>query len=210
MHPPYLFQAPQLTGEVNRASEAFGAGVWLWMHLPRHRQLSIKNLEKRLLEPVQQGQYVLASARMNNGQRDPVALLLYACLNARAESRYINDPTAPLAHADWRSGDRLWLIDWVSPFGHSLQLRQPLLDLFARQTARSLIRHPGHRSQRVKTWRGDTCTPHGEQAWWRDRPVLDTTRSTPSLPGPSNWEVTVPAELMPHSHTDIECYRTFQ
>ena len=85
-----------------------------------------------------------------------------------------------------------------------------MLDLFARQTARSLIRHTGHRGQRVQTWRGDTCTPHGAQVWWRDRPVLDTTRSTPSLPGPSNWEVTVPAELMPHSHTDIAYHRTFQ
>lgn len=206
MHSPYLFQAPQLTGEANRASEVFGAGVWLWMHLPRHRQLSIKNLEKRLLEPVQQGQYVLVSARMTNGNRDPVALLLYACLNARAESRYINDPTAPLAPADWRSGDRLWLIDWVSPFGQSLPLRQPMLNLFARQTARSLDRHPGLRGRRVMTWRGETCTPHGAQGWWQDRPILGTSRSTPSLPGPSNWEVTVPAELMPLGHTDIACH----
>jgi cytolysin-activating lysine-acyltransferase len=205
MHTHYHFQAPQLTGEANRASEVFGAAVWLWMHLPRHRQLSIKNLEQRLLEPVQQGQYVLASARMGSSQRDPVALLLYACLNARAESRYINNPTAPLAAADWRSGDRLWLIEWVSPFGTSLSLRQPMLDLFARQTARSLHRHPGMRGPSVMTWRGDTCTMQGSRSWWQDRPILSSPRSTPSLPGPSNWEVTVPAELLPHGPTDIAC-----
>ena len=191
-------QAPQLTGQANRISEAFGAAVWLWMQVPRHRQLSIKNLEKRLLEPIQQGQYVLACNDPIHRQRDPVALLLYACLNARAESRYLRDPSTPLAPGDWRSGDRLWLIDWVSPFGQSLPLRHRMLELFARQTARSLQRHPQWNASRVKTWLGDTCSGDAARAWWAERPILSGPRSTPSLPCASAWAATVPAELLHH------------
>lgn len=196
MHNTHYLQAPQLTGHVNRTSEAFGAAVWLWMQLPRHRQLTIKNLENRLLEPIRQGQYVLVCSGQHERQRDPVALLLYACLNARAESRYIKDPTSPLAPADWRSGDRLWFIDWVSPLGCSLQLRHRMLELFARQTARSLHRRPQWNESRVKTWLGDTCSPEAARAWWAERPILSGPRSTPSWPSASPWEPTVPAELL--------------
>lgn len=189
-------QAPQLTGQANRISEAFGAAVWLWMQLPRHRHFALKNLETRLLEPIRQGQYVLACTGKHNRQRDPVALLLYACLNARAESQYLRDPSAALPASDWRSGDRLWLIDWVSPFGLSLQIRHQMLDLFARQTARSLQRHPRAQTSRVKTWRGDTCTTDAAHAWWHERPILNGPRSTPSWPGATHWEPTVPAELL--------------
>ncbi len=196
MHTTHHIQAPQLTGQPNRNSEAFGAAVWLWMQLPQQRQFTLKNLEKRLLEPIRQGQYVLACTGNHERQRDPVALLLYACLNARAESRYLKDPTAALAPADWRSGDRLWLIDWVSPFGHSLQLRHRMLDLFARQTARSLHRHAPFKANRVKIWRGDTCSRDAAQAWWHERPILSGPKSTPSWPGATHWEPTVPAELM--------------
>lgn len=195
MHITYHFQAPQLTGQSNRNSEAFGAAVWLWMQLPRHRQLTIRNLDKRLLEPIRQGQYVLVGTGQHERQRDPVALLLYACLNARAESRYIKDPTAALAPADWRSGDRLWLIEWVSPFGHSLPLRHQMLELFARQTARSLHRHPRSNTIRVRTWRGDTCSSDAAQAWWLERPLLNGSRNTPSWPDATHWQPTVPAEL---------------
>jgi cytolysin-activating lysine-acyltransferase len=198
MHHTHHLQAPQLTGQSNRTSEAFGAAVWLWMQLPRHRQLTIKNLEKRLLEPIRQGQYVLVCTGQHQRQRDPVALLLYACLNARAESRHIKDPTNPLAPADWRSGDRLWLIDWVSPFGQSLQLRHRMLELFARQTARSLHRYPHWNGSRVKTWLGDTCSRDAAQAWWAERPILSGPRSTPAWPSASPWEPTVPAELLHH------------
>jgi cytolysin-activating lysine-acyltransferase len=205
VHKTPQFQAPQLTGTPNRVSEAFGAAVWLWMQHPRHRETSIRSLQRRLLEPVQQGQYVLASVRGTSGQGDPVALLLYACLNAQAESRYLKDPTAPLAHGDWRSGDRLWLIDWVSPFGHSLQLRRRMLALFARQTARSLRRYPRAEEDRVQTWLGETCTPQGAQSWWQERPILNGPQSTPSWPGAASWEPTVPAELLVPDNRDRVC-----
>lgn len=200
MHAAHHLQAPQLTGQPNRISEAFGAAVWLWMQLPQHRQLALKNLEKRLLEPIRQGQYVLVCTGKYNRQRDPVALMLYACLNERAESRYLRDPTAALGAGDWRSGDRLWLIDWVSPFALSLQLRRPMLDLFARQTARSLLRHPPAGASRIKTWRGDTCTSAAAHAWWQERPILNGPRSTPSWSGATHWEPTVPAELLHHGN----------
>lgn len=198
MQIPHHLQAPQLTGQANRISEAFGAAVWLWMQLPRHRHFALKNLETRLLEPIRQGQYVLACTGRQNGQRDPVALLLYARLSARAETQYLHDPSAALPASDWCSGDRLWLIDWVSPFGQSWPLRHPMLALFERQTARSLMRHPRASATQVNTWRGEGCTQDAAHAWWRERPILNRPGRTALWPVATHWEPTVPAELMYH------------
>ncbi len=171
MQIPHHLQAPQLTGQANRISEAFGAAVWLRTQLRRHRHFALKNLETRLLEPIRQGQYVLArTGRTGSATRWPCCCTPTQRL---VPSQYLHDPSAALPASDWCSGDRLWLIDWVSPFGQSWPLRHPMLALFERQTARSLMRHPRASATRRRTWRGEGCTQDAAHAWWRERPIRE-------------------------------------
>jgi len=136
------FEAPWLQSERGRPEAALGAAVWLWMHDPRHRRESLQDMEHRLLAPIEAGQYLLArqrraaSSAIDAPQR-PMALLLFARFDEKAESRYLAAPSQKIAMRDWQSGDRLWLIHWVAPFGHTTNLREPVMRLLAGREAKS-------------------------------------------------------------------------
>jgi cytolysin-activating lysine-acyltransferase len=46
-----------------------------------------------------------------------VAFAAWAALSAEAETR-LQKPNPRLAPVDWKSGDRLWLVNLFAPFGH--------------------------------------------------------------------------------------------
>ena len=68
-------------------------------------------IKKNLIGPIFKNQALI-------GIRDGkvVGYLSWAFLSADAESRYIADSNC-LELTDWNSGDRVWLIDVVAPFG---------------------------------------------------------------------------------------------
>ena len=165
MHPastPWNLEAPWLLQQpAASANAALGAAIWLWMHDFRHRRVPLRDMENRLLVPLVAGQYVIArptdgGSKSDGGTRveDPAAVLLFARFDAKAESRYLDDPERRLATREWCSGDRLWLIDWCAPFGHTLRLRHAVLGLFEGHVPlRSLCRAQPGRVARVITWR---------------------------------------------------------
>lgn len=56
--------------------------------------------------------------------RDPsgalVGVLTWALLSEEAETRFLAG--VPLEPADWHSGDRLWVVDFVAPHGHAREI----------------------------------------------------------------------------------------
>lgn len=152
----WQFEAPWLQGMPMHTEAALGAAIWLWMHDLRRRQEVLGNLEHRLLAPIEAGQYALARRRTPPSGMDapssPVALLLFARFDESAESRYLKAPSQKIAIRDWQSGDRLWLIDWTAPFGHTACLRRPVMALLAGYGARSLGRPGRGDSNRVRLW----------------------------------------------------------
>ena len=153
----FQLEAPWLQHKPAHTQAALGAAVWLWMHDLGHRKEALSEMEHRLLAPIEAGQYVIARPSATSSTSiEPAAhawaLLLFARFDEQAESRYQTAPSQRIAIRDWRSGDRLWLIDWTAPFGHTSVLREPVMALLAGHGAQSLCR-PGRGSDnRVRSW----------------------------------------------------------
>jgi cytolysin-activating lysine-acyltransferase len=103
---------PSAAAPRNPASDAvLGQVVWLMMNMPQYRHVFLADLEWMVLPPILLNQYRLFTA----GNR-VVAFAAWAHLSAEVEAR-LQGPNPRLAPADWKSGDRLWLIDLHAPFG---------------------------------------------------------------------------------------------
>ncbi|CAL80517.1 RTX toxin-activating lysine-acyltransferase (type I secretion system) [Bradyrhizobium sp. ORS 278] len=88
-----------------------GQVVWLMMNMPRYRHVFLADLEWMVLPPILLNQY-----RLFRAGDHIVAFAAWAYLSEEAEAR-LQEPNPRLAPTDWKSGDRLWLIDLHAPFG---------------------------------------------------------------------------------------------
>lgn len=165
--------APGLIEQVWGETEAFGAATWLWMHADTRRELPLQWLSALLLPAIEHRQFLIASS-----ERHPVFYLSWASFNEDAERRYLQGPPQAIAAADWISGDRLWLIDWIAPFGHSAELARLLArQLFANQWARTLYHRGNDRGFKVKTFRGSAIDRREADLWFRSHPLASSSPS---------------------------------
>lgn len=88
-----------------------GSVLWLMTHSPAHRHLFVTDLEWLLLPPIALGQFYLW--RRSNY---PVGVATWALLSDEVEKRLTNG-VRRLAPAEWKSGENLWLMDFIVPFG---------------------------------------------------------------------------------------------
>ncbi len=93
-----------------------GMVVWLWMRSEVHRPTPLYALQTMVLPALKYRQFVLGREAGT-----PVFFCSWASFSEAAEERYLDSPK-DLRDEDWRSGDRLWLLDWVAPFGHTRAL----------------------------------------------------------------------------------------
>jgi len=161
-----------LRGDVINEAEVLGAAVWLWMHSERHRSLSLRALQGMLLPAIHAGQYVLGFQ-----ENRPVFYMAWAYFDEEKESQYLTNPERLFDPLDWTSGDRLWVIDWVAPFGHSQTMRYLLdEDLLSHVCSRILCRRHSKGVGRVLQHRGRRVSLAEAQAYFSARP-LDQLRS---------------------------------
>ncbi len=106
-------------GEEKKASggrevigRAFGEAVALMVASPKHKSLFLSDLEWALMPAVMLGQFRVF--RMGEDDR-PVGVALWAFLDEESEARLTQ--AGKLRPTDWKSGDRLWLVEIVSPMG---------------------------------------------------------------------------------------------
>jgi cytolysin-activating lysine-acyltransferase len=86
----------------------------------------------------------------------PVAYASWAFLDLKNECKYINDPHS-LGVDDWCSGDRLWLMDFLSPFSGEVTkelFRLLTSDIFPNHVARSLRLKPDSGVAYIKSYGG--------------------------------------------------------
>lgn len=162
--------APGLIEESWNEAGALGAAVWLWMHSKSHREMPLRTLSTLLLPAIKRRQFILAAEAGR-----AVFYLSWANLSPEAERRYLQRHPLCMPEADWGSGNRMWLLDWIAPFGHSRVMQRLLArQLFANRLARSLDHRGDERGLKIKTFRGMAVLPEEARAWSATHPVALT------------------------------------
>lgn len=170
----YTVYAPFLADDGVSEAEIFGAAVWLWMASPRHYKAPLRSLARLLLPLIKQQHYVLA---VRDGQ--PCFFLSWGLLSADAEAAYLNGADESALYQQLRSGDRLWLFDWISPYGDSRAMASLVrTDIFPHHCFRALYHRGAERGVQVREFRG-TLVSRQEAAQWRAaRPFVTPDNSS--------------------------------
>jgi cytolysin-activating lysine-acyltransferase len=90
---------------------ALGPVTWLMMQQGASRHAFVADLEWRVMPAL-----VLEQAKLYMKDNAPIAFVSWARLSAEAAERY-RRPPHHLGPADWKSGDQVWLVDLIAPFG---------------------------------------------------------------------------------------------
>lgn len=97
-----------------------GAVTWLMMQQSSVRHTFISQLEWRVMPPL-----VLEQCKMYLRDGAPVAFASWARLSDEAAIRYGQAPYQ-LMPSEWRSGEQVWLIDLIAPFGADKEVLRDL------------------------------------------------------------------------------------
>ena len=96
---------------------AFGEIMSVLMRSPKHKGVTLKDLEWLIVPPFMLKQFSLAKAKAKEGNQPPipVGLALWASVSDEVDQR-LSDVEKPimLQPSEWKSGDNLWLIDVVA------------------------------------------------------------------------------------------------
>lgn len=126
--------------------KAVGHAVWLMSRSPLHKHLMITDIEWLVTPPVMLGQFHLWERSGN-----PHAFASWAYLNEEAQERIVTNGIRRLMPTDWKSGDQLWLIDFVCPFGGADALIEELKTrVLSNQRLKMLQATPGGRRSVVE------------------------------------------------------------
>ena len=87
-----------------------GEVTWLFSQSATHKHFAVGDLEWMVMPPLMLEQY-----RVFRGDAAPVGVAFWAYLSEEAEAKLEAGGTR-LRPDEWKSGDRLWLVDMVAPF----------------------------------------------------------------------------------------------
>ena len=99
-------------------AEAMGQAVWLMTMSKAHRDLPIRELERRVALPI-----LLKQFRTFVKDNQPVAFLTWGAVSD-AVRRRLASGDKEMAETDWRSGPNLMVVDVISPFNSPEVFRQ--------------------------------------------------------------------------------------
>ena len=123
-----------------------GAVVWLMMQQAGARHTLVSELDWRVMPPL-----VLEQAKLYMRDGAPIAFVSWAKLSASAVQRYMEAPHH-LTAADWKSGDQIWIIDLIAPFGGTAEVLKELREtVFVGQEVRQLMPSPEGEAKAL-TW----------------------------------------------------------
>jgi cytolysin-activating lysine-acyltransferase len=110
-------------------SHMLGEIVWLMTQSPTHKYLALSDLEWMAMPALLLNQYRLFH---NNGR--PVGAAFWAFLSQEAEAKFAISPPR-LQPEEWKSGDRCWVVDLISPFATAENKLIPVMLDDLRRTA---------------------------------------------------------------------------
>lgn len=163
--------APAIYENKNSEAEIFGSVVWLAMQSKNKNKQPLQDLSQWVLPALKSQQFIVASECVD-GQIRPVAYMSWANLTPQVESRYVGNPDLGLRPEEWTGGNRMWVIDWMTPFGHSKVFRRAVGVALSGCCLRSLYHRGGDRGLRVLFFRGNHVSLEQAKQWWSDKPIL--------------------------------------
>jgi cytolysin-activating lysine-acyltransferase len=142
--------APQFEAQNYDPMRVLGQAAWLWTRSQTHYKASTGLLHVNVIPAIEHGQFMLGSQ-----VEQPLFWTTWALLSDDAQARFLKNPNL-LQAADWRSGEHIWFIDWVSPFSrqHVALMRNLLRQWFAGKTMRSIDHRSSPGAFRVRRWHG--------------------------------------------------------
>lgn len=169
--------APAALGQPCNEIEALGSAVWLWMHSATHCNLPLHALNSILLPIIKRGQFVLAV----DADR-PVFFLSWTQFSQTAETRYLQNSSLLISEGDWNSGDRIWFLDFVAPFGHAAEMSRLLTrEVFPHSVMRALYHRGNERGLKVKIFRGAAVAHADARRWLAANPIAWPESAGPTL-----------------------------
>lgn len=136
---------------------AMGPVIMLYLQSSHRRYQFIGDLEWLLLPPL-----VLGQCKLYMKKEYPISFVSWAFLDETAEKRLFANG-GKLRPEDWKSGDRLWLMDVVAPFGGvENMLRDIQKNEFPGQVVRLLAPDPktgGVTARELPPYPGTNPTP---------------------------------------------------
>ena len=169
---PLSIIAPGLIDQTWNEAEVLGSVAWLWMHSASHRDFPLPTLPALLLPAIKNRQFILAS---ESGRA--VFYLSWANLTIDAEKRYLANSPLLMPEADWNCGDRMWVLDWVAPFGHTAAVNRLVRrQLFANRFGPRLYHRGNERGIEVRTFQGVAVLKEEAKEWFKSHPVAYPNR----------------------------------
>jgi cytolysin-activating lysine-acyltransferase len=124
--------------------QLLGEVMWLMAHSSIHRQWPIESLMQWVTPAL-----LYRQCRVYRRQGKPIAYVSWAYMSKEVEEAYVLNPSG-LQPKDWKSGDRLWLLDVLAPFGGSRAIARDLKNgVFTNSVGRALRVKPGKDEMRI-------------------------------------------------------------
>lgn len=103
--------AKEQAGKMFHKLPLLGPVTWLMLQQPHTRHTLLSELEWRVIPALMRDQ---AKLYMRDGL--PIAYVSWAKLSSQVAQRF-RTPPHQLSYTDWDSGEEIWLVDIVTPFG---------------------------------------------------------------------------------------------
>ncbi len=124
-------------------SRLFGDIMTLMLNSPTHLNYKIQHFNSVVLPPVQLNQYRI----YHDAKKRPVGFVSWAMLSDKSEDKFLNK-SEKLTLEEWNSGDKIYIMEFIAPFGHAQKIAEDLKK-----------RYPNHKAHAV---RYDTTGKNGK------------------------------------------------
>lgn len=133
-----------------------GPALWLYARDPSKKFMFLGDIDGAVLPPI-----VLDQCRLYTKNGLPYAFITWALVSDTVDAR-LRSSEPKIAPHEWQSGEHVWIVDAVAPFG---QLDETLLEfrqsLFPQKTVRALLHDQGKAGAvKFHEWIAASVTSH--------------------------------------------------
>ncbi|WP_174492311.1 toxin-activating lysine-acyltransferase [Acinetobacter sp. Marseille-Q1623] len=160
---PALFPSEQWN-----EAEVLGAMTWLWFLSDNCKNLTVSDIALHVLPTIKNRQFAVFS---QNSQ--PFGYISWANLDEQSEARYVSSESWIYTHSNWNCGDRMWLINWFAPLGHSALMKKLIeTHLFPDHCFRAFYHKGLVEIPKIMTFKGKSVSKSDVNLWAQQHPIL--------------------------------------